>query len=736
MTAPVRDFLSMPLAAVIREGGDAPSTPPTPYRISVGDSFIGTIDSFGDNDMIAIQLIAGRSYTFNMTGNGLSDTYLELYNASGTRIAYNDDFVVGTYDVSQFTLTATQTGTYHINARGFGAATGDYTVSVSGGAVPPSKNDTLTMTEIARYLTDGYWQEHGGVRRSFDVVQGGVLTCDISDLSAAEQRVAKMALQSWSDVTGLRFDTTSLAGTGASIRFVNDDTRGAYSQHTDGFGTTITRSMVNVPVSWAEGPNAGFASYYYQTYIHEIGHALGLGHAGNYNGAADWGVDNNYRNDSWQATVMSYFSQTDNPNIDASYAFVVTPMIADIIAMHSLYGVSAGLFGGNTVWGFGTNLTGAFAAANRLMITGREITMTIFDQGGQDLLDLSGDARAQRIDLRAGKVSDAFGLKGNLSIAEGTIIENVSTGSGADVVTGNAAANLLNGNAGNDRLIGGGGNDTLRGGAGADTLIGGAGDDLIISGAGDLLIEAVNGGTDHVRSSVSITLPENFEYLTLIEAAADGSGNSLNNRIDGNGLANRLWGAAGNDTLAGGAGNDTLFGGDGNDNLNGGAGADRLVGGAGNDRYVVDSSDILVELPGGGYDTVQSASSIRLGAEFEAAILTGNAAASIVGNAGSNNLTGNAGANLINGGGGRDVMTGGGGADVFFFRVGNGGRITDFENDIDTIRIAPQQGAMTVGQLLSDAVQSNAGVTLTYGGTQLFVAGAVIADLRDDLIIG
>jgi hypothetical protein len=35
-------------------------------------------------------------------------------------------------------------------------------------------------------------------------------------------------------------------------------------------------------------------SYSFQTYVHEIGHALGLGHGGPYNGSASYGLDNLY----------------------------------------------------------------------------------------------------------------------------------------------------------------------------------------------------------------------------------------------------------------------------------------------------------------------------------------------------------------------------------------------------------------------------------------------------------
>jgi Ca2+-binding RTX toxin-like protein len=55
----------------------------------------------------------------------------------------------------------------------------------------------------------------------------------------------------------------------------------------------------------------------------------------------------------------------------------------------------------------------------------------------------------------------------------------------------------------------------------------------------------------------------------------------------------------------GGAGNDTLQGGNGNDTLNGGAGADLMTGVTGNDTFYVDDiGDVVVEISGGGTDTV------------------------------------------------------------------------------------------------------------------------------------
>lgn len=131
---------------------------------------------------------------------------------------------------------------------------------------------------------------------------------------------------------------------------------------------------------------------------------------------------------------------------------------------------------------------------------------------------------------------------------------------------------------GDDDLIGHEGDDTLDGGAGADILAGGIGDDTYyIDNANDRIRESKSAGIDKVISSISCTLQENLERLTLTgNAALNGTGNTLANQITGNSGANRLIGQAGN---------DTLIGGDGNDILMGGAGKDELVGGLGNDYF-------------------------------------------------------------------------------------------------------------------------------------------------------
>ena len=159
-------------------------------------------------------------------------------------------------------------------------------------------------------------------------------------------------------------------------------------------------------------------------------------------------------------------------------------------------------------------------------------------------------------------------VQASITYTLGNNVENLLlTGSSALNGTGNTLNNSLIGNSGNNTLTGLAGNDVLDGGAGTDTMVGGTGDDTyVVAQAGDVVTENANEGIDTVQASITYTLGNNVENLTLTgTSAVNGTGNSLNNVLAGNSGINTLTGAAGNDTLKGAQGNDTLAGGTGND---------------------------------------------------------------------------------------------------------------------------------------------------------------------------
>jgi Ca2+-binding RTX toxin-like protein len=310
-------------------------------------------------------------------------------------------------------------------------------------------------------------------------------------------------------------------------------------------------------------------------------------------------------------------------------------------------------------------------------------------------------------------------VQASVSWTLGDNLENLTlTGSSAidgtgnslnNTITGNSASNTLLGLQGNDNLKGGAGDDTLDGGEGNDALDGGTGDDqlsggvgndtYIIDSANDSIIEEATAGTDIVQASVSWTLGDNLENLTLTGSSAiDGTGNSLNNTITGNSASNTLLGLQGNDNLKGGAGDDTLDGGEGNDALDGGTGDDQLSGGVGNDTYIIDSAnDSIIEHLDTGTDNVNSAISWILGENLENLTLTGSNAIDGTGNALNNTITGNAANNTLFGAEGNDKLTGGTGDDLLDGSLGNDTLLGGSGNDT------------LIGSFGNDVLTGNAG---------------------------
>jgi hypothetical protein len=520
---------------------DIPGSTATKASLSVGGSATDVLEVNGDHDWFAVSLTAGVQVTITVFGITLEDPFLRLRDATGTVVGSNDDIKDGDNRSSKLTFTPTASGTYYIDVGGYDEAyRGSYQVSVQ----PGTELALATIDTIAGYLVQGAW---GGDDHRFAVAPGGTITVDIGALNPAEQNLARSALQAWSDVIGRTFNEVS---SGAQITFTNTEraagtpNASASVIYSDGVTSSVT---VQISTSWVDKYGTGLNTYSYQTYLHEIGHALGLGHGGDYNGSGSYSTDASFKNDAWSTTIMSYFDQRENGYFAGqgfSLAYVATPMIADIAALQTIYGLSTTTRLGDTVYGYNSNAGGVYSAA-----TFPNSAIAIFDSGGNDTLDYSGSSADQVINLNPETYSNVNGRTGTLSIGRGVVIENVIGGSGNDQLIGNDAANQLRGGAGADRLTGGGGADLFQ-----DSAAGLNGDVITDLSTGDRIVITdaslasfsfgVSGGKlTYTGGALTIA---NIASPKLIASVAQGGGvqlslSNVRSDFDNDGRSDVLW---------------------------------------------------------------------------------------------------------------------------------------------------------------------------------------------------
>ncbi len=208
--------------------------------------------------------------------------------------------------------------------------------------------------------------------------------------------------------------------------------------------------------NFASGPG----SHGYTTLIHEIGHALGLKHPGNYNsgggGAAGPYLPTNL--DNLGNTVMSYSFGGFAP---------ATLMPLDIAALRSMYGSKA-FNVDDTVYNF--TQTHAYSTGGSTVGGSASQRITLADSGGVDQLVFSAlpvNESGYRIDLRpGGSISTRADFDSMTGLASrgtwlslDTTVENVINSSSDDLIIANGAANVFGGYdlfapTGNDVIVG------------------------------------------------------------------------------------------------------------------------------------------------------------------------------------------------------------------------------------------------------------------------------------------
>jgi hypothetical protein len=296
--------------------------------------------------------------------------------------------------------------------------------------------------------------------------------------NAAQKLAFQAALNEISEASGVTFVQKTDADS-VQIRFGLNDQTGtagyAMSPPVD-VSKTSTTAYKEAGDVWMNNDESfksstlAPATYYRETLVHEILHALGLKHPGTYNGDdAPEPIDATTNilgalEDNTNYTLMSYIYAPNLVKLGLGDGSVsrYNMGVYDLLALRYLYG-TGNINAGDTTY----TVTDTWGTYLR----------TIDDVSGVNTVNLSALSTGATLDLNQGAFSSVGQLTtgdralNNVSISYGTVVQNVLGSAYADVVIGNASANNLQTGLGNDVITGGAGNDIIDGGVGLDTAV-------------------------------------------------------------------------------------------------------------------------------------------------------------------------------------------------------------------------------------------------------------------------
>jgi uncharacterized delta-60 repeat protein len=497
----------------------------------------------------------------------------------------------------------------------------------------------------------------------------------------------------------------TLDGKAGADAMIGGDGNDTY--YVDNPGDTVTEAagggtdtVYTTTVSYVLAPNVEYGRILSTGYADLTGNELNnVLYAGNGSNVLDGGLGND---------TASYAYATTGVTVSLSTTQAQDTEGSGVDTLRNIENLAGSRYDDNLLGNQDNNTLNGSTGAD-FMVGGNGSDIYVVDNVGDVVRETNADATLGGIDT----------VNASVSFTLGANVENLTlTGTDAINATGNALANKLVGNSGNNVLDGGLGADVMQGGLGNDTYY--------VDNSGDVVAEAAGAGTDTVISTVTRTLGDNQENLTLAGTAAiNGTGNSLDNTITGNSARNVL---------------------------TGGAGADKMYGGLGDDFYYVDNvGDTVVESSGavsGGTDAVNSTISYTLGNYVENLTLSGAAAINGTGNTLANKLVGNGAANVLSGwdgadtlvgglgddtlvgGEGKDVLEGGSGRDVFVFNAPTESGTTSATWDVINDLVRGQDKIDLRGIDANTTTVANDAFTTFIAGTAAFTAAGQLKFLN------
>ena len=217
----------------------------TSGRVTVDEAATGDIDTWGDRDWFAIDLVADHEYQIDLRGSPTRDGTLSdprlygIHDADGNLIAgtKNDDWG-GTYN-SRVTFTATETGTFYIAAGAYGSNRGTYEVEVT---------EKVPMIQVAdAEATEGDDREIV-FRVTLDGAASGPVTVSYTTVNGTAQ-AGKDYLEAYGTLTFAAGETEktlrvtiiddAVEDSGETFRLVLSDPAGAQLGDAEAVGTIL-----------------------------------------------------------------------------------------------------------------------------------------------------------------------------------------------------------------------------------------------------------------------------------------------------------------------------------------------------------------------------------------------------------------------------------------------------------------------------------------------------------------